>query len=113
MPVQPKSIANLKPAKKGEVRNPKGKEEGTLNRQTLFNRIANIPAKYKHPETKEETKGVLLDKVIVKLFNTAIEEGNVPAIKEILDNIFGKIIEKTDNSHTHHFGIDAEEEYVD
>lgn len=110
MPVNPKSLKNLKSVKPGQVLNPKGRGD-SLNRETVFKKWGTMPAKVEHPETGEEMQGDLMDKLVISLFNTAIEDNNVAAAKEILDSVYGKIIEK--NEHTHKFGLDAEEEYID
>lgn len=79
---------NLIPAKKGEVRNPKGKPKGTRNKSTIFKEALNI--KDKDGKTNEE-----------KLISKAIElglEGDLKAIFSLFDGAHGKdkqIVEQT------------------
>lgn len=43
MSINPKSLENLQPAKKGEVRNPKGKPKGTKHISTWIQEMLNDP----------------------------------------------------------------------
>lgn len=89
---------NLIPAKKGEVRNPKGRGN-SKNRSTILKKWIEVAAKLKHPETKEELPGTMEDKVALALLSRALK-GDVQAIKEINDTLYGKLTEKSEVNTT-------------
>jgi hypothetical protein len=84
---------NIIPPKKGEVRNPKGKPPGTKNRATILRKWIEINAKITDPETKKVSVGTMEDKIALALVAKA-NTGDVQAIKEINDTLYGKIAEK-------------------
>lgn len=86
---------NLKPAVKGEVRNPTGRPLGSKNRSTMFKQWLDIKAKFKMPDSDEETEGTVLDKIVVAQINKATN-GDTAAFREIMDGVFGKIKDETD-----------------
>jgi hypothetical protein len=81
---------NIIPPKKGEIRNPNGKPKGTLNRSTLLKKWIEVHTKLKHPITKKEESGTVADLITLALINKAIT-GDIQAIKEINDTLYGKI----------------------
>lgn len=97
MPVNPKSIENLKPIQKGEVRNPKGKEPGTKNRATLFSKWLDMPVKVKGLDDIE-TDGTVEDRLVIAIIKKGIEDGDVNAAKEALDSVYGKNSDKVQHS---------------
>jgi hypothetical protein len=86
---------NMRPAKKGEIRNPKGKPKGTLNRSTTLKKWLYTRTKLKNPITKKEEVGTIEDMIALALLKKGME-GDVPAIREALDTIYGKVKEKLD-----------------
>ena len=86
---------NIIPPKKGEVRNPKGRTIGSKNRSTLLKKWIEVAVKLKHPETEEEISGTIEDKVALALVAKALT-GDVQAIKEIQDTLYGKIPDKNE-----------------
>ena len=90
---------NLIPAKKGDIRNPKGKAPGTKNRATILRKWIDVKTKFQHPGTGKEVAGTLEDEVYLALLSKALEK-DVAAIKEINDTLYGKIKEQLDLSGT-------------
>lgn len=86
---------NLKPPKKGEIRNPHGKPVGTKNRSTLLKKWIGVHAKVKNPITKELQEGTVEDLINIALIDKALS-GDIQAIKEVNDTLYGKIVEKQD-----------------
>ena len=84
---------NIIPPKKGEIRNPKGKPKGTKNRSTILKKWIEVTAKLKNPITGKEEIGTVEDKVNLALITRALA-GDVSAIKEINDTLYGKIPNK-------------------
>ena len=85
---------NLKPAKKGDVRNPKGRGNSP-GRATILKKWLEVQAKLKNPITGKIEKGVVEDKVILALISKALK-GDVRAIQEIMDTKYGKILQKSE-----------------
>ena len=83
------------PFEKGESGNPNGRPVGSKNRSTLLRKWLEVPAKIINPETKEETIGTVEDRIIMALITKAAK-GDVIAMKEIQDTIYGKIPQKID-----------------
>ena len=86
---------NIIPPKKGEIRNPKGKAPGTLNRSTILKKWITVKTKLKNPITKKEEPGTIEDMIALALLKKAME-GDVAAIREVYDTLYGKIKEKLD-----------------
>jgi hypothetical protein len=86
---------NLIPIQKGEVRNPNGRPIGALNRSTILRKWADVRTQIVNPETKEIEAGTLEDKLALALWARAID-GDVQAIKEVLDSLYGKANQATD-----------------
>lgn len=84
---------NLIPAGKGEVRNPKGKAVGTKSRKTLLRKWLELNASVLTPITNAPQDGTIEDAVNIALIKKALD-GDVNAIKEINDTMYGKITEK-------------------
>lgn len=89
MPITEKSLANLKPAKAGEVRNPVGRIKGSLNSKTILKKWLGIKNKSEHPKTKKMVAMTDLDLIILKQIELA-KTGNVLAANFILDRYEGK-----------------------
>lgn len=88
---------NLIPAGKGEVRNPKGKAVGTKSRKTLLKKWLELSASVAKPITGEAVTGTVEDAVYLALIKKGLE-GDVNAIKEISDTMYGKLTDKTEHS---------------
>ena len=99
MAQNPKSLANLKPPVKGEIRNPKGR--GTSkNTKTILERFLNIEMKQTNPFTKELEQMTVLELMNLKQIANALE-GDLSSFKEILDRHEGKTITKIDQNTNH------------
>ena len=86
---------NIRPPVKGEIRNPKGKPVGTKNRSTILSKWIHVNTKVKNPITKETEAGTVEDLVMLALINRAMS-GDVSAIKEINDTLYGKLTDKSE-----------------
>lgn len=84
---------NLKPFKKGQSGNPLGYKKGQKNRDTDIKKWLKVAANVEHPESGEIVKGTFYDKIAVKLLLKAAG-GDIQAIKEIYDTLYGKIPDK-------------------
>jgi hypothetical protein len=83
-----KGQENLIPAKKGEIRNPKGKPKGTKNLKTLIREVLDAT------DVQINGKKVKADYAIVaKLVQTALQ-GNLKAVEMIHDRMEGKPTQK-------------------
>jgi len=89
---------NIIPPKKGEVRNPKGKPKGTLNRSTLLKKWLSVQMDVTRPDTGKKEKMELFDAVTLALIQKALK-GDVIAYKEIMDSLHGKLTDKIDHSN--------------
>lgn len=78
----------LKPAKKGEIRNPKGKPVGTLNRSTILRKWLEAAGKM--------SGGTVADDMALALIAKALK-GDVAAFKELYDGAFGKVVDKQES----------------
>lgn len=88
----PNSKANLKPFEKGKSGNPAGKKPGTLNRRTTLEKWAFVPIEIVNPITKEKQKGTIDDEVHLAWLREC-RKGHMPAIKEYLDTMHGKLVD--------------------
>lgn len=77
---------NLIPAKKGEVRNPKGKPKGTRNRSTIVREI--IEAILDGDQTVADS---MTKAVVAKAMN-----GDVQAWDKLMDSAYGKVVDKSE-----------------
>jgi hypothetical protein len=92
---------NLIPAKKGEVRNPKGKPKGTKHLSTLIRDIGdNIDWSKTTLKNKDQMKQLYGNngwKAIVYVAMTKAMAGDPQAMKWLAENGFGKNIDITTN----------------
>jgi len=79
---------NIIPPKKGEVRNPKGKPKGTLNRSTIAKRWLEVMQDSKNPISGEIEKLSQADLMTLALIHKA-RKGDVSAYKQLMDSAFG------------------------
>lgn len=82
----PNSLKNLKPTKKGEIKNPEGKPAGTLDTQTIINDI--LSGVEDHPEYGRLPRKALM---FISLAKKAIQEGNVQCANLLLDRSDGPV----------------------
>ncbi len=87
-----------KPFVKGKSGNPKGKPKGSLNRSTLLRKWLSVKATIRNPETKEDVKGTVEDRIALALITKAIK-GDV-AMKSKCQSIIleGVRLNKTQSS---------------
>lgn len=91
----PNSKKNLKPFEPGQSGNPTGNPPGYKQRATILRKWADVNVDIVNPITKEKEKATVEDEVILSLIRES-RKGNVPAIKEFLDTLYGKITDKTE-----------------
>lgn len=84
---------NLIPAKKGEVRNPKGKPKGTKNFKTIIKEFLDVETDAMNPMSGKLEKLSVGQQVVIALLAKA-KKGDVSAIKELFDRIDGKAEQK-------------------
>lgn len=84
-----KGLANLKPFKKGESGNPKGRPEGARNRSTVLKELLATECDFTNPLTFKKERAELEKQLMVALIAKG-KRGDVQAIREILDTVYGK-----------------------
>lgn len=89
----PNSLKNLKPYKPGHPPTG-GRPKGSLSFKERAQKFLDIQTKYKMPNGTI-TDQTLLDGAILSLIAQA-NKGNVPALKELFERIFGKEVEKVE-----------------
>ena len=80
---------NLKPAKKGEVRNPNGRPVGSKNRSSVLRKWLDVAAKIKNPGTGQLEAGTIEDRIALGILTKALK-GDAAAFREIMDSVYGK-----------------------
>ena len=81
---------NLIPAKKGEIRNPKGRGKGVRGRATIVREWLMVEQKFKNPLTGQEEILSQADIMTLAVINKA-RKGDVIAFRELMDSGFGKV----------------------
>lgn len=76
-----------------------GRPKGAKNRATILKKWIKVAAKITHPENDETIEGTMEDKVNLALLAKAIA-GDIQAIKEINDTLYGKIKDQLEHSGT-------------
>ena len=80
-----KGIENLKPIKKGEVRNPNGRPKGAFGRKTIYKRWL---------EMQGSAEGITkMDDIALAMIEKALG-GDVTAAAHVENNAFGKLTDK-------------------
>ena len=98
---------NLKPFKKGQSGNPKGRPAGSKGRSTICRKWLETPEKFKNPITggmewmSQEDIGTL---ALVK----KMRSGDVRAYKELMDSGYGTAKDTVD-INTNNVGVDIDE----
>ena len=80
---------NLIPAKKGEIRNPKGRGKGVRGRATIVREWLMVEQKFKNPLTGQEEILSQADIMTLAVISKA-RKGDVIAFRELMDSGFGK-----------------------
>lgn len=99
MAVTKKQLANLKPPKKGEIRNPKGRGKGTPNLKTVLRRWLQHGEVFENPITKKKEDMSQMDIIVVAQLNKA-RKGDTQAFNALLDRFQGKPKQTLDIDHT-------------
>src|SRR5689334_9559598 len=92
-----KRIANLKPFKKGQSGNPNGRPEGARNRSTVLRALLETVCDFTNPITLRKESADLETQIMIALAARA-RRGDVTAIKEIQDTVYGKVSDKSELS---------------
>lgn len=88
---------NLKPAKKGEVRNPNGRPKGSKNRSTIARKWLEVLEKTTNPITKELEHLSQEDIITLAIIRKA-RKGDVQAYKQLLDSAHGMPTQQIDHN---------------
>ena len=80
---------NLIPAKKGEIRNPKGRGKGARNRKTIVMEWLMVEQEFKNPLTGTVETLSQADIMTLAIISKA-RKGDVAAFRELMDSGFGK-----------------------
>lgn len=88
---------NLKPAKKGEVRNPNGRPKGSLNRSTIARKWLEVNQSLKNPLTGEQETMSQEDLMTLALIKKA-REGDVQAYKVLMDSGYGLPLQQVEQT---------------
>jgi hypothetical protein len=105
-----KRLANLKPFKKGESGNPNGRPEGVRNRSTVLKELLQQVVDFTNPLTLKKESADLETQVMTALIARA-RRGDVTAIREILDTVYGKVSEKSELSGSVDLNMMSREEF--
>ena len=92
-----KRLANLKNFPKGQSGNPAGRPQGTRNRSTVLKELLQQVVDFTNPLTLKKESADLETQVMTALIARA-RRGDVTAIREILDTVYGKVSDKSELS---------------
>ena len=85
-----KRLANLKPPfRKGQSGNPEGRPVGVRNRSTVLKELLATECDFINPLTLKKDRAELEKQLMIALVAKG-RRGDIPAIKEILDTVYGK-----------------------
>jgi hypothetical protein len=84
---------NLRPAKKGEVRNPNGRPKGSRNRSTIAREWLEVTQFITNPITGEKEKLEQQDIMTLGIIKKA-REGDVNAYKALMDSAYGQPLQQ-------------------
>jgi hypothetical protein len=73
----------------------RGRPEGAKNRATILTKWLTAELDIVNPITKDKERGTVEDEVMLALITKA-RKGDVTAIKEVLDTMYGKLSDKTE-----------------
>lgn len=88
---------NLRPAQKGEVRNPNGRPKGSLNRSTIARKWLEVNQSLKNPLTGENETMSQEDLMTLALIKKA-REGDVSAYKALMDSGYGAPLQQVEQT---------------
>ena len=88
---------NLKPAQKGEVRNPNGRPKGAKNRSTIARQWLEVNQSLKNPLTGEQETMSQEDLMTLALIKKA-REGDVAAYKALMDSGYGAPLQQIEQT---------------
>lgn len=91
----PNAAANLRPAKKGEVRNPKGRPPGIPNAKTRYKRLLELTETIKNPVTGEMEEFSIIEQLDMQVIAKA-RKGDLAAYRELMDRLEGKAKQSVD-----------------
>jgi hypothetical protein len=74
----------------GQSGNPSGREKGSKNRSTILKKWIESDCSITDPSTGKEIAGTIEDKIALALIGKALA-GDVAAIREVYDSIYGKL----------------------
>mgnify|MGYP000897751395 CR=1 FL=1 len=96
------STDNLIPWESGQSGNPIGKSKGTLNRSTVLKRYlsARLPVNPSDIPFELDGKITVEEAIALALIKKALT-GDIAAIKEVQDTVYGKIVDKSELSHSY------------
>lgn len=100
MPNNPRAVDNLKPIKKGEVRNPNGRPKGVPNTATRLKKFLEIVQNVENPVTGEIEALSIAEQMDLVQLAKALKKGELPSYKELLDRSEGKSKETIDVTHS-------------
>lgn len=83
---------NLRPFKKGQSGNPKGKKPGTRSRKTIVKQWIEVEQKIRNPLTGVEEVLTQEDIMVLAQINLA-RKGHLGAYRELMDTMYGKLTE--------------------
>ena len=84
---------NLRPAKKGEVRNPNGRPKGSRNRSTIAREWLEVTQFITNPITGEKEKLEQQDIMPLGIIKKA-RDGDVNAYKALMDSAYGQPLQQ-------------------
>ena len=90
---------NLRPAQKGEVRNPNGRPKGAKNRSTIARQWLEVNQALKNPLTGEQETMSQEDLMTLALIKKA-REGDVTAYKALMDSGYGAPLQQVEQTIT-------------
>jgi hypothetical protein len=85
--------------KPGQSGNPSGREKGSKNRSTVLKKWIEGNCSITDPGTGLEIEGTIEDKIALALIGKAIK-GDVAAIREIYDSVYGKMENQCKEFHS-------------
>jgi hypothetical protein len=88
---------NLKPATKGEIRNPNGRPKGSRNRSTIVKELLELATSQKNPVTGEQ-ETLTQEEAITLAMLTKASKGDVNAYKALMDSCYGAPKQTTDTN---------------
>ena len=103
-----KSNANLKPFEKGQSGNPNGRPEGVKNRATVLKELLAMVCDFSNPVTFQKETADLETQIALALIARA-RRGDVTAIREVQDTLYGKLTDKV-QINVHELDADIERE---